>query len=81
MVKLWCFATHHHVQTNGTYAIDPYESAGTNPKALKVLKSTDPTTGSKTWYYIEYRQAIGFDNFLSTNSNVLNGVVISNPDK
>lgn len=64
------------VQSNGTYAIAPYESVGTNPKALKILKSTDPTTGANTWYYIEYRQAIGFDNFLSTNSNVLNGVVV-----
>jgi uncharacterized membrane protein len=49
---------------------------GGNPKALKILKATDPTTGMKTWYYVEFRQAIGFDSFLSGNSNVLNGVVI-----
>lgn len=64
------------VQADGTYWLDPYESPGANPKALKVLKSTDPTTGKKTWYYVEYRQAIGFDSFLSSYSNVLNGVVI-----
>jgi uncharacterized repeat protein (TIGR01451 family) len=64
------------VQADGVYSLDPYESAGSNPKALKILKSTDPTTGNGTWYYVEYRQAIGFDSFLSTNKNVLSGVVI-----
>jgi len=29
------------------------------------LKSTDPTTGAKTWYYLEARQAAGFDAFLA----------------
>lgn len=64
------------VQADGTHWLDPYESMGGNPKALKILKATDPTTGMKTWYYVEFRQAIGFDSFLSGNSNVLNGVVI-----
>ena len=64
------------VSTEGLYSIDTYETAGTNPKALKILKGTDPATGGKTWYYVEYRQAVGFDSFLSGNLNVLNGVVI-----
>jgi hypothetical protein len=64
------------VQTSGTYSIDPYESLTSNPKALKILQSTDPTTGYSTWYYVEYRQALGFDGFLSTYSNVTQGVVI-----
>ncbi len=63
------------VGSAGLYTIDAYEMAGTNPKALKILKST-ATTGQKTWYYVEYRQALGFDGFLSGNLNVLNGVVI-----
>ena len=50
---------------------------GGGAKALKILKSTDPTTGIHTWYYVEFRQAIGFDSFLSSGyNNVLNGVVI-----
>src|SRR3989454_5276368 len=53
------------VQGGGTYALDPYEADGSGANALKILQSTDPTTGKKTWYYVEYRQAIGFDNFLS----------------
>ena len=64
------------VLTGGTYLIDPYETAGTNAKALKILQGTNPTTGKKTWYYVEYRRAIGFDSFLASNSNVLNGVVV-----
>jgi NPCBM-associated, NEW3 domain of alpha-galactosidase len=64
------------VQAAGTYTIAPLETAGTGPKALAVLKATDPSTGKQTWYYVEYRQALGFDSFLSSNSNVLNGVVI-----
>lgn len=64
------------VQADGTYWLDPYESLGSNPKALKILKSTDPSTGKKTWYYVEYRKALGFDSFLSSYSNVLNGVVV-----
>jgi Gametolysin peptidase M11/NPCBM-associated, NEW3 domain of alpha-galactosidase len=54
------------VTTSGTYTINPYETSGPGPNALKVLKSTDPTTGAKTWYYLEQRQAIGFDAFLTS---------------
>ena len=64
------------VQADGTYWLDPYESLGVSPKVLKILKSTDPSTGKKTWYYVEYRRALGFDSFLSGNGNVLNGVVV-----
>lgn len=65
------------VSASNTYSLTPYEVAGTTPKALKILKSTDPTTGAKTWYYIEYRQATGLDSFLSSwSGNVTNGVVV-----
>ena len=65
------------VQAGGTYWLEPHETGpGVDPKALKILKSVDPTMGTKTWYYVEYRQAVGFDSFLSSNGNVLNGVVV-----
>jgi M6 family metalloprotease-like protein len=54
------------VSSSGTYTITPYEQ-GSGPNALKILKSTDPTTGAKTWYYLEARQAVGFDTFLSNS--------------
>jgi hypothetical protein len=64
------------VQTNGLYTIEPLETASSGPKALAILKATDSSTGKQTWYYVEYRQATGFDSFLSSNSNVRNGVVL-----
>lgn len=64
------------VGADGIYWIAPYEPNDPNPKALKILKSVDPSTGRKTYYYVEYRQPIGFDAALSTNSNVVNGVVL-----
>jgi MG2 domain len=69
------------VTASGTYTLEAYELAGSGPKALKILKSVDPTTGDRTWYYVESRQAIGFDAGLATDgfllpSNTLNGLLI-----
>lgn len=65
------------VNASGTYAIDVYETPGSGPKALKILRSTDPVTGQRTWYYVEYRQALGFDAFLSgLTTNILTGLLI-----
>ncbi len=64
------------VQSSGSYTIGPYENQDTTPKALKILKSTDPNSGAKTWYYVQSRQAVGFDSFLSNDPNVLNGVLV-----
>jgi len=45
---------------------------------LKILKSTDPTTGAKTWYYVEARQAVGLDAFIAskTSEDETNGVLM-----
>jgi hypothetical protein len=64
------------VATSGNYWIDSYEGMSTNPKGLKILKSTDPSTGARTWYYLEHRSAYGFDGFLAGNANVMNGAVV-----
>jgi gametolysin peptidase M11/alpha-galactosidase-like protein len=61
---------------DGVYSIESYEGVSSNPKAVKILKHTDANTGYRDWYYVEYRQANGFDGFLSGNTNVLTGVVI-----
>ena len=59
------------VEASGVYTIDPYETPGSNPKALKVR------TKSGDWYYVEYRQAIGFDAaWLAGAPNVTNGVLV-----
>ncbi len=59
------------VQADGVYTIDPMETMGSGPKAIKVK------TPSGDWYYVEYRQAFGFDaSTVANNSNVKNGVVV-----
>lgn len=74
------------VTQSGTYQLDVYASQnGTRPKALKILKGVDDFTGKQVFYYVEYRQPVGFDstiggswisgNMLNT-SNVLNGVIV-----
>jgi hypothetical protein len=70
------------IQAEGTYTIDTYETLTGNPKALKIPRGIDPVSGNQTWLYLEYRQAIDFDSFLSTRSyklfrgDVTNGVVV-----
>ncbi|HEY0662067.1 MAG TPA: NEW3 domain-containing protein [Lysobacter sp.] len=64
------------VGSSGRYAIETYETPGTGAKALKILKSTNATTGQKTWYYIEYRQQVGFDSYLGNYTGLTNGVQV-----
>jgi hypothetical protein len=59
------------VTSSGTYQISPYEAQDSAAKVLKVLQSST----SSSYYYIEYRQALGVDSFLSGYSDILNGVV------
>lgn len=63
------------VSVNGVYAVDPAETGGPTATALKIVKSTD-SNGFKTWYYIEVRRPVGFDSFLSSNANVMGGVLM-----
>lgn len=62
---------------SASYWLEPVESVSRGgAKGLKILKSTDPASGIRTWYYVEFRQAVGFDSFIASNTNVMNGVVI-----
>ena len=58
------------VVTSGSYTIDPLETSGTNPKALRIR------TALGDWLYVEYRRPIGFDSYISTNTNLMNGVLV-----
>jgi hypothetical protein len=62
------------VQANGVYWIAPYESNDIDPKALKILKSIDPSTGRPTYYYVEYRAGLDFDSSLSKNVILHTGI-------
>lgn len=70
------------VTQNGTYSIANYETTSEQPVTIKVPRGTDPSTGAKKWFYIEYRQSIGFDDFLDARSysfyrgDVTDGIII-----
>jgi len=59
------------VTSSGIYQLSPTEVQDSNPKALKILQSGT----TNTYYYVELRQAQGFDSFLSNYSDVVSGVV------
>jgi hypothetical protein len=61
------------VQSSGNYFIAPYSVMGASPKALKIQ------IASGVWYYIEYRQPVGFDSTLAAyyGGNLTSGVLIS----
>jgi len=58
------------VVASGSYTIDPLETPGTNPKALRIK------TAVGDWLYVELRRPVGFDSYISTNANVMNGVLV-----
>lgn len=64
------------VTASGRYTIETYETRSAGVKALKLLKSVDPATGQKTWYYFEYRQPVGFDVSLTSAGNLAKGLLI-----
>lgn len=69
------------VQQSGSYTIEPMETNTNNAKALKVLRDIDPATGQNRWFYIEQRQSIGEDSFISSDpylndANINNGVIV-----
>jgi hypothetical protein len=59
-----------------TFTIAPMEDArNAAPRALKIPRGTScAATGE--WFYVESRQAKGFDAFLAGNANVLGGVLV-----
>ncbi|PKH56125.1 peptidase M11 [Shewanella sp. Choline-02u-19] len=64
-------------ESDGSYQLEPYETAfAGKAKGLKVRRGIDADTGLPLWYYLEYRQPIGFDNFLEGKSGVTDGVVL-----
>jgi hypothetical protein len=72
----WLGSRIQTVSSDGTFTLTPMSIADANLKALRVLKSYDATTDSTTYYYIEYRQPVGYDSFLSSYPAITNGVLI-----
>jgi hypothetical protein len=64
------------VTSSGTYSLTPYSSTASGTRALKILKSTDASTGKKTYYYVEFRQPTGFDSGLSKYPSSTTGLIV-----
>ncbi|WP_261840873.1 Ig-like domain-containing protein [Aliamphritea ceti] len=70
------------VTSSGVYDIAPLESNTLESKALKIAAGTDAATGDTVWYYLEYRQPIGFDaehfedGYQRYPENLANGVIV-----
>lgn len=63
------------INNSGSVYLEPYETApGTYPKVLKISQDA----AQDSWYYLEYRQAIGFDTDLESNANIINGLLFHN---
>ncbi|SQH77154.1 conserved exported protein of unknown function, might belong to Peptidase M11 gametolysin [Shewanella benthica] len=64
-------------ESDGSYELEPYETAPAGKaKGLRVRRGIDADTGLPLWYYLEYRQPIGFDDFLQGKSGITDGVVL-----
>lgn len=68
-------------QTDETFQLTPYEENSTGLHALKIFRDLDPVTGQPRYYYLEYRQLLGFDAVLQQDpyanvENIVNGVVL-----
>jgi hypothetical protein len=58
------------VVTSGSYTIDALETPGISSKALRIK------TALGDWLYVEYRRPVGFDSYISANSNLMSGVLV-----
>lgn len=61
------------VSGSGSYGLRAMELGG-GVKAIKLLK--DASADGATWYYLEYRQPLGFDSFIAGNDNVTSGLLV-----
>ena len=79
------------ITEGGIFTISPLSLIDQSTKGLKILRGINPTTGQNQHYYLEYRQAIGFDEFLQSRSHtnyrgdVTDGIIVhsgesNNPD-
>jgi hypothetical protein len=64
------------VTSNGTYTLTPTGVADSGLKAIRIPRVYDAVTNSTTYYYIEFRQPVGYDSFLSSYPGVTNGVLL-----
>ncbi len=63
------------VTSSGRHRIEPMSAAGNGAKAVRLPRGAD-AQGRQRWYYLEYRQPVGFDAGLGSIGNVTRGVLL-----
>ncbi len=63
-------STLNTVTENGRYTIEPIETNTNGLKAIRIPR------GSNDYLYVEYRQPIGFDSGIGTNSDIFEGALL-----
>ncbi|WP_172153014.1 Ig-like domain-containing protein [Pseudomonas tumuqii] len=69
------------VSSAGSFYLEPNAKATNAAKTLRIPKGIDPSSGKQNFYYVEFRQPIGFDAQLTDrglvySDNVFNGVTV-----
>lgn len=64
------------ITRSGSYELSPFESPDLGVKAIRIPRGVDPVTGEQTYYYLEYRQPLGFDSKLGSMGNVTQGLLV-----
>jgi hypothetical protein len=64
------------VESAGSYSVYPFETLGSQPKALKILRSTNPANGRRSYFYAECRRPLGFDAAVASYPSVLGGFLL-----
>ncbi|MGH7203439.1 MAG: hypothetical protein ACREHC_03275 [Candidatus Levyibacteriota bacterium] len=72
------------IDKSGTYTLSPLEEKTDQVQALKIPTGSKDANGNQQYYYVEFRQQLGFDkasNFFVLNntplsSNIFNGVTV-----
>jgi len=69
------FTIDRNIAPDATYTITPIEWSSAGVQALRIPKDISPTGYPETYYYLEFRQPFGFDDFAASSPPV-NGVTI-----
>ncbi|HXZ79600.1 MAG TPA: discoidin domain-containing protein [Terriglobales bacterium] len=74
----WLGASLTKAQSTGTFTLIPYASAPGTPgiRVLEIPAGNDPATGNPSFYYVCYRQGVGFDSPISAYPSAAKGVLI-----
>jgi M6 family metalloprotease-like protein len=63
-------------ESAGSYSVHPFETVGNQPKALKILRSINPSSGRRSYFYLECRRPLGFDAGVANYPSVLGGFLL-----